>query len=454
LTRRQPLLIAAEGLDRAGTDALLELLGRWLERKGFRVRTLSWLPSRMVRRAAASRRTRTALSPTVAALLAAAEAEGGVLTPIRQALGKRDVVLVDHYAWTEIARQAARGADAGWVGRLYAEAPRPDLVIYARQSPERALELTMRQAPAGGALAAAAASFHDFLERATARLDALAAAAADRAAIPWPVPVVVVDASRATAAFERVREVVRPMLTARARTPLPSIPVTRRSLEPVATRGSLVVLEGIDHAGRSTHAALLEKQLRYRGRGVVRTSFGGSLIAGDLMRRAKAERGSDSQTLLLLYAADLAERLEQIIRPALQAGLVVIADRYTFTPIARAIARGVDAGWASDVLGFAPLPDAVVLLEIAPALAAARSQPVAKGRAARNSTEATGDYIAFQAAVAKVLTEDAERRDFLTVDASKPTAEVERDIQRSLAGLLEAGATSRPRSTAAAGAGA
>ena len=448
------MLIAAEGLDRAGTDALLELLGRWLERKGLRVRTLSWLPSKTVRRAAASRRTRTALSPTVAALLTAAEAEASVVAAVRQALVKRDVVLVDHYVWTEVARQAARGADPAWVGWLYAQAPRPDLVIYARQSAERALELTMRQAPSGGALAAAASSFHDFLERATVRLDALAASASDASSVPWPVPVVVVDGNRPAAAFERAREAVRPMLAARATKAMPSSRPQNPPSERLDARGLLVVLEGIDHAGRSTHAALLEKQLRYQGRGVVRTSFGGSLIAGDLMRRAKAERGSDSRTLLLLYAADLAERLEQIIRPALQAGLVVIADRYTFTPIARAAAGGVDPDWAAGVLGFAPMPDAVVLLEIGPALAAARSQSVAKGREARNGSDGIEDYIAFQAAVSKILTEDAERLDFIRIGAARPAADVELDIQRSLAGLLEPGLAGRARSSSAVGASA
>jgi dTMP kinase len=381
---------------------------------------------------------------------------------------KRDVVLIDHYVWTEVAREAARGADPAWVGRLYAQAPQPDLVIYARQSAERALELTMHQAPSGGALAAAASSFHDFLERATARLDGLAASASDASSVPWPVPVVVVDANRPAAAFERAREAVRPLLAARAREAVPLSVPGNAPLAPerIDARGLLVVLEGIDHAGRSTHAALLEKQLRYQGRGVVRTSFGGSLIAGDLMRRAKAERGSDSRTLLLLYAADLAERLEQIIRPALQAGLVVIADRYTFTPIARAAAGGVDPDWATGVLGFAPLPDAVVLLEIGPALAAARSQSVAKGREARNGSDAVhkgsgaagngsegiDDYIAFQAAVSNMLTEDAERLDFIRIDAARPAADVELDLERSLAGLLDPGATGRARSSAAVGA--
>ncbi|HYN69643.1 MAG TPA: hypothetical protein VEX41_05480 [Candidatus Eisenbacteria bacterium] len=458
MTRRRPLLIAAEGLDRAGTDALLDLLGRWLERKGLSVRTVSWLPSRTVRRAAASRRTRTSLSPTVAALLTAAEAQTAVLGAIRQALDKRDVVLVDHYAWTEVARQAARGADPAWVGRLYAEAPRPDLVIYVRQSAERALELTMQQAPPGGALAAAASSFREFLGRATAHLDELAAAAGDASAangsaVPWPVPVVVVDEDRPSVAFERVREAVRPILAVRtgqassardgAVPPASDGPAARAFDAP----GLLIVLEGIDHAGRSTHAALLEKQLRYRGRGVVRTSFGGSLIAGDLLRRAKAERGSDSRTLLLLYAADLAERLEQIIGPALQAGLVVIADRYTFTPIARAAAGGIDPAWAAGVFGFAPPPTAIVLLEIGPALAAARSKSLA-------GTDGMDDYIAFQAAVSKVLTEDARRLDFVRIGAARPKGDVERDIQRSLVPLLDPGPAGRERGTVGIGAGA
>ena len=54
--------------------------------------------------------------------------------------------------------------------------------------------------------------------------------------------------------------------------------------------GALLVLEGIDGSGRSTHARLLEDFLRYRGRAVTRTSLATSELAGEPIRRAKRDR--------------------------------------------------------------------------------------------------------------------------------------------------------------------
>jgi dTMP kinase len=128
--------------------------------------------------------------------------------------------------------------------------------------------------------------------------------------------------------------------------------------------GVLFVLEGIDRSGRSTHIRRLEEHLRYAGRGVTRTSLASSLLSGDRIRRAKRDRHADPTETALLYAADLAERVEQVVMPALRAGLVVVADRYCWTPMARAEARGVDGAWLDALFGFVPAPDAVMFLDV------------------------------------------------------------------------------------------
>jgi dTMP kinase len=128
--------------------------------------------------------------------------------------------------------------------------------------------------------------------------------------------------------------------------------------------GILFVLEGIDRSGRSTHVRRLEEHLRYTGRGVTRTSLASSLLSGDLIRGAKRDRHADPTETALLYAADLAERVEQVVLPSLRAGLVVIADRYCWTPMARAEARGVDPGWLDGLFSFVPPPDAVLFLDV------------------------------------------------------------------------------------------
>src|SRR4249920_1520054 len=146
----------------------------------------------------------------------------------------------------------------------------------------------------------------------------------------------------------------------------PPAPVTAPAARPGAhgEPGVLIVLEGIDRSGRSTHVRRLEEHLRYAGWGVTRTSLASSLLSGDLIRNAKRDRHADPTETALLYAADLAERIEQVVVPSLRAGLVVIADRYRWTPMARAEARGVDPAWLVALFSFAPPPDAVFFLDV------------------------------------------------------------------------------------------
>ncbi|MGH7898292.1 MAG: dTMP kinase, partial [Candidatus Binatia bacterium] len=66
----------------------------------------------------------------------------------------------------------------------------------------------------------------------------------------------------------------------------------------------------------------------------------------------------------LLYAADFADRLENEIIPALQAGLVVLADRYMYTAFARNTVMGADPAWSRSLFGLALVPDLVLYLRI------------------------------------------------------------------------------------------
>jgi dTMP kinase len=69
-------------------------------------------------------------------------------------------------------------------------------------------------------------------------------------------------------------------------------------------------------------------------------------------------------TFSLLYAADFADRLEHEILPALQAGFIVIADRYMYTAFARNTVMGAEPAWTRDLFGVALVPDLVLYLDI------------------------------------------------------------------------------------------
>ncbi len=135
-------------------------------------------------------------------------------------------------------------------------------------------------------------------------------------------------------------------------------------LKPGELAGKLIVVEGTDGVGRSTQIAEIKQWLEMNGHAVVTTGLSRSALLTKTIDQAKAGHTLNINTYCLLYVADFADRLEHEIIPSLRAGFVVIADRYIYTLIARAVVRGADPEWIRHVLGFALQPDAVFYLKI------------------------------------------------------------------------------------------
>ena len=128
--------------------------------------------------------------------------------------------------------------------------------------------------------------------------------------------------------------------------------------------GRLIVLEGTDGAGRSTHIALLREWLESRGFAVALTALRRSKLAGEGLQRAKEGHTLGRTSMDLFYATDFADRLENYVMPALHAGFVVLTDRYIYSTMARSMVRGADPQWIRDVYRFAPTPHAVFYLKV------------------------------------------------------------------------------------------
>ena len=127
-------------------------------------------------------------------------------------------------------------------------------------------------------------------------------------------------------------------------------------------QGKLIVIEGPDAVGRSTQIALLRQWLEQEGHAVIDTGMARSALAGKGIQMAKQGNTLGPITMTLFYTTDFADRLENEIMPALRAGFVVLIDRYIFSIMARAIARGEDRRWIEQVAGFALAPHAVFYL--------------------------------------------------------------------------------------------
>ncbi|MFZ5979858.1 MAG: dTMP kinase [Candidatus Zixiibacteriota bacterium] len=133
-----------------------------------------------------------------------------------------------------------------------------------------------------------------------------------------------------------------------------------------------IVIDGIDGCGKSTQVKLLYDNLVKRGLPVTVSKWQDSsyiqkLYIGDLIKRI--QEGSvrippESRTFLL--GADISYRLENMIKPSLEQGHIVIGDRYVYKIIAQGIARGLDKKWLQELFSFAPAPELVIMLDVPP----------------------------------------------------------------------------------------
>jgi dTMP kinase len=120
--------------------------------------------------------------------------------------------------------------------------------------------------------------------------------------------------------------------------------------------GRLFTVEGIDGSGKSTQLDLLSKWLIGQGYVVVFSEWNSSPIVKSTTRRGKRRRLLSPVSFSMIHAADFADRIHAQILPALQAGAIVVADRYVHTAYARDAVRGLDGKWLRELYSFAVEP--------------------------------------------------------------------------------------------------
>ena len=128
--------------------------------------------------------------------------------------------------------------------------------------------------------------------------------------------------------------------------------------------GKLFVIEGADGSGRSTQIRLLTRWLEAKGNAVRTMGINRSSLAADQLTLAKQSNTLTNKTMALFYATDFFDQLVTEIVPALAAGSIVLADRYIYTLMARALVRGSDTDWLKNIYGPAVVPDAVFYFEL------------------------------------------------------------------------------------------
>ncbi|NYE17582.1 dTMP kinase [Actinomadura citrea] len=202
-------------------------------------------------------------------------------------------------------------------------------------------------------------------------------------------------------------------------------------------RGVFIAFEGGEGAGKTTQARLAAIWLRDHGYDVVTTHEPGATKIGMRLRAMLLDRdttGLSDRAETLLYAADRADHVANVIKPAVDRGVIVVSDRYVDSSLAyqgfgrqlpvEDIAR-VNA-WATGGL----VPDLTVLLEIPPQAGLRRLSAPADRMESESQEFHERVREGFHA-----LAEAAPDR-YLILDASRPQGELSREIQYRIREIL------------------
>ena len=190
--------------------------------------------------------------------------------------------------------------------------------------------------------------------------------------------------------------------------------------------GRFVVLEGGDATGKTTQTARLAARLRVENREVLQTFEPGGTKLGGSLRHLLLDGGGtvEPEAEALLMAADRAQHVLEVVRPALARGEWVVSDRFVPSSLAyQGVGRGLGVPAIEIVNGIATgglEPDLVIVLDLPPEVA------IERFGAARDRLEEEDD--AFRLAVHEAYRDLAGSRGWVLLDAAGTIDDVEARI--------------------------
>ena len=202
-------------------------------------------------------------------------------------------------------------------------------------------------------------------------------------------------------------------------------------------KGLFITLEGPDGSGKSTQIEYLRKYFFDRGIETVLTREPGGTEIGEKLREIILDRGNSDMcdmTEALLYAASRAQHVEQLIKPALAAGKVVVCDRFIDSSIAYQ-GYGRKLGDAVRMINeFAVdgcMPDLTFLLEISPEIGKSRIKSESQDRLEQEEIAFHNRVYAGYREIAKVYPQR-----FVEIDAGRDKLSIKKDILKRIEEVL------------------
>jgi len=204
-----------------------------------------------------------------------------------------------------------------------------------------------------------------------------------------------------------------------------------------------ITFEGPEGGGKTTQIQLLQQRLATAGQPVVATREPGGTAIGNAIRSVlldSANTGMGARTEALLFNAARAQLVDEVIKPALHAGQIVLCDRYADSTVAyQGYGRRLDQRALRTLIAFATeslQPDLTIFLNIDPAAGLARKRALTGEEWNRLEEEALSFHHQVRAGFLTLAAAEPHR--WLVVDGAHPVELVHLQIWRRVAALLGA----------------
>lgn len=210
--------------------------------------------------------------------------------------------------------------------------------------------------------------------------------------------------------------------------------------------GKLIAVEGLDGSGKSTQIYLLKRWLELRGYKVFFTEWNSSTIVRQATRKGKKRQLLTPTTFSLIHCTDFADRYDRTILPLLNAGAIVLADRYIYTAFARDAVRGCNRDWLRSLYSYARRPDLTFYFKVPLDVALGRileGRPQLKyheaGMDLNLSTDPYESFRLFQGMIQEEYERLTGEFDFMVVDATAAPEQQQLDVRRIVEERIELG---------------
>jgi len=193
-------------------------------------------------------------------------------------------------------------------------------------------------------------------------------------------------------------------------------------------RGALIAIEGLDGSGKTTHARILNENLRKYGHnseytkepsiGKIGNFIQGMILYGNIVTEPAVEA--------LLFAADRVDHIKNFVEPRLRQGRIIISDRYIHSSLAYQGARGVDLKWLRSINEFAPKADISFYIDVPPEVALSR----------KRGPKSVFERLDFQTRVRNIYLEFAEAKELRLINGNNPLNRVQEELLNNVENFL------------------